>query len=303
MKTKKVMALLLTAAMMASFAGCAKVKSADMDTFINACEESDADEVDADDLSGIDVDDLFHGFYCVMDEDDIEDLPTEALMMLKLYDLDLDIDPEDIDQMAIYARYSDLPNSIDDVEEYEDLCEVDFDFVGAAQITLLEPANMDDMVDAVDDLLDHIHLEHEDLSNDEFKTSKNGLQLMLRIDIADLAAALADSDAYDIIMDTADEDDASQIGDVLDEITGEVVLGVYIENENIVIIVGGCLNADYSNNVEEMIEYLNLPNPEDVPSNQAVIDAIIDYVDDYASILNSYVSAYDDDNDYDYYGF
>ncbi len=294
MKFKKAAALLLAVSMAASFAGCSKVKSADMDTFIDACDEFDADEVVLDNFYDISPEDYEYGFYCVLDEDDIEELPTELLMMLKIYDLDLDLDFEDMERLAFIVSYDDLPNTIENVEEVEDILDVQTDLFGALQITLQEPANIDDMVDAIDDLLDHVHLEHEDLSSDEFKTTKNGLQMLLRIDIADYAAAFAESDAYDFIMDQADSDDADQLDDVLDEITGEVVLGIYIENENIVIVLGGAINEDNCVSVENFVGSLDLPNPSDMDSNQALIDSIIDMADDYASIYTSMM------NDMDY---
>ncbi len=300
MKAKRIVAALLAVSMIGSIAGCSKVKSADIDTFVDACEEMDVEQIEPDEFEDVDPDEYTEGFYVLMDEDDLEDVDPMVWAMLRIYGLNFGIDEDDIEELAIVLKTNDMTESATSFESAEDIEDLDIDAFFATQITLSEPVDIEDMTDELDDMLDNFHLDIDELSSDEFRSSKNALRFTIRVDLSELAQAFLDSDVYEDLEDTMDSEFVEQ----LEKITGEIVFGLYAENENVVMIFGVSVNNDHSENTTEFTDALGFPSLEDLPSNEAVVEAVIDRIESYASLVGSYVSrAAAAAEEYEYYGF
>ena len=102
MKNRKAAAALLAFAMMLSVTGCSKLKTVTFDDFVDYCEDSGASEFYFEEIRNCGSDDLENGIYCVLYSDDIEDIPREDMAVLKLSNLDLNLDTDDIDQLAFF---------------------------------------------------------------------------------------------------------------------------------------------------------------------------------------------------------
>ena len=286
---KKVLASLLVLSMIGSLTGCSKLKNVTSDDFIDACENTGADEMDdVDELRDLETEDFADGVYLVLDGDDIEELPYEVLMMLKMYDFDLGIDTDDMEEVALYMY---LDQNIDDIDYDDDpeaILDLQCDIAFAAHITLSDPDLCLDAVDGIEDLLRNIDVDVDDLTSEEYYTSRKGGVLRLHVALEDLIAAFLDSDSYDVIEDMSDIDNMDEI---LEQMTGDVSLSIYIENENIVIIAGLSVN-ETNDSLISLCDELGLDDPNEMESSQTVIDALIEKVDDYSSAMAPMLTGY-----------
>ena len=280
MKNRKAAAALLAFAMMLSVTGCSKLKTVTFDDFVDYCEDSGASEFYFEEIRNCGSDDLENGIYCVLYSDDIEDIPREDMAVLKLSNLDLNLDTDDIDQLAFFFMLDHNYEDIEESSDFEDFCLVS---AGAVQITLNDPDKTDDVMEGIEDLLDRIDVDPEDLSSDEYYQNKNGGFLNLHVDVRDLCDAVLDSDFWDMATENS-YSGADDLEDLLENATGDICLSIYVENENIFIVAGATLNED-SDTVTDICSAFGLDDPTENPSCTQVIDGIIDELDDYASMI------------------
>ncbi len=302
MKMKKIAALMLACCVLASVAGCSKVKPVTAEEVADACdelgfEECDPDEVDIDDA------DMEDGIYFVMDRDFIEEGFANAGPYLRASGIDMGIDFDNIEEVTVFARWD--AGDFDDVEDPEDLADVRFDAVAGLQITLDEYDQdvLYDISDGVDDLLRKIDVDIEDLSSSEYKLNKDSMFLKLHVDGEAFIAAFLESEFYDALMDSANgNDQAEEFADVLEELTGDISVAIYVADGNILIVGGASLNgtADY---IDEFCSTIGVDDPTDLPSSQVVIDGLIETMDDYADLFRSSYSYDDLDEDFEYFEF
>ena len=125
MKNTKVIACVLSAAMLAGvFSGCSgkKVTNISTEEFTKACDKTlKLEEVDIEDITDLEQEDLEDGIYLSLEQEDIEDMGIGDYIDMYLKSLDLDdiIEAEDIESAAVAAKMSD-PSVIYEVEEPED---------------------------------------------------------------------------------------------------------------------------------------------------------------------------------------
>ncbi|MCR5592526.1 MAG: hypothetical protein K6F79_02085 [Saccharofermentans sp.] len=292
MKLKKFMSLALAAAMVASVAGCAKVKSISSDDFISACDKQDAQEVDYDDANDADPDDLEDGLYTVLDSDQIEEIMDDPYTSMSISQMGVEIpyDSDDIESMVIYAKMNGV-DDIDSVSDPEDLGDIETNGVVGVQITMTEadmvPELFDAIADAFDDGLDY---EVDSFSGNEYYTGKNEGYLRVNISVEDLVAAFRDSDIYGYLGDMSG-DDMDDLEDVLDNLTGNLCVAVYAKGENIVIVVGFSIGSDVTL-LDSFCSDLGVQSPSKVPANADLPVAIMDAVDDSLGSLMSMYSTY-----------
>ena len=280
MKNRKAAAALLTFAMVLSVSGCSKLKTVTFDDFVDYCEDSGASELYPEEIRNIEADDLADGIYCVLYSDDIEDLPPEDIAILKMSDLDLNLDADDIDQLAFYCM---MDNNYEDVRDSSDYEDFFCTFTAAVQITLNDPEKADDVMEGIEDLLDKIDVDPEDLSGDEYYQNKNGGFVNIHVDVSDLCDAVLDSDFWDLATGNS-YSDADDLEDLLDTATGDISLSIYVENENVFIVAGASVNED-PDMIRDLCSAFGLNDPTDNPSCTPVIDGIIDELDDLGSFV------------------
>ena len=295
MKMKKMVAMILAVSVMGSVAGCSSVKSASADDFIDSCDSLGFDEVDVDDWSGLDDDALADGIYCVMDRDYIEDeITDEVWSFLKLYDCDLNLDRDDIEQIALMVQFDE--SVFDDVVHPSDIEDIETSFIGGVQITLsdYDADTYEGIMDAADDILDKIHVDVDDLSSSEYRLTKNGGFILLNVNIEDFVDAFVESDIFELLEDHAeDDDDVEDFLEILDELTGCLSFGLYARDENVVVVLSLSLNQA-PEQLNDLCSDLKLTDPSRLPSNQDAIDGIIDALDDSLGLyLNRAASAPD----------
>lgn len=290
MKMKKFMASVLAVSMMAAFAGCAKVKSITADDFKNACEELGAVEVDPEDAD-TDEDDLEDGLYTVMDSDYIEEnlSNNEVTSDLSMYgistpDIDEIIDPEDIEEMVVYAR---LEENTDDISDPEDIADLSINCVIAAQVTLNNSDSAADIMEGLADGLDEFGIDVEDLSSNEYYTGKNEGFLKINVSVEDLVAAFIESDIYDILSSFSDDFDVEEM---TEDMTGSASLAFYVKGENVVIVINCNVNEDASF-CNDFCSELGVDDPSKLPSNTMVAESICDYIDDtFGSMISGFAA-------------
>ncbi len=293
MKMKKIMAAVLAVSVMASVAGCAKVKKITLDDFVAACEKMGAEEIDPDE-SGVDSDDYADGIYTIMDHDYIEDHADDFTMSSELSmlgssapDVDSIIDADDIDQMALFVK---LDENTDDVSDPEDFSDLDINGVAAVHITLTEADMAEEIMGNIADLLDDLDIDVEELDSNEYYVGKNEGYLKFNISAEDLAASFAESETAGYL-EMLDVD----VEEITEGITGSISVATYINGENMVVIIGGAVNND-PEYLDEFCGNLGIPTPSSLSSNTMIAEAICDYVDDtIGSMLSSFaaMSSYD----------
>lgn len=289
MKMKKIMAAVLAVSVMASVAGCSKVKKITHDDFVNACDKMGAEEVDYDDSNDVEDSDLEDGVYCVMDSDDIEDVYSQydssssaGMYGMSAPDFDSVIEAEDMQDMTVFAK---MDQNIDDISDAEDLSGLEVNAVIGVHITLTEADMAEEIMGNLADLMDDLDVEVDDLSSDEYYTGKNEGYLKFDIDAEDLIAAFLESETcgYLEMMDT-------DVEEYVEGLEGCVGVAVYISGENMVIVMGAGVNnaPDY---LDEFCGDLGIASPSKLESNAMIAQAICDYVDDtLGSMLSSFAA-------------
>lgn len=288
MKLKKLTAVLLTLSLVASVAGCSKVKSVSAEDFIAACEKMDASEVDPEDMSDLDADDYEDGVYCVMDADYIEDNWDDAegdINAYSAYGLSTpnvfdDFEAEDFEQMVVFCKMA--QDGVDDINAPEDVEDATFDIVMGMQITLADDDRTEEIMNNIADLLDEINIDVDDLSSGEYGASSKEGFLKLHMDLAEFAQAIKDSDAYDMLSGFAG--DMDDIDAVLDSLSGDLAVAVYVKGQNIVIVVGSALNQD-ADLLPTFCSKLGVGDPLKVDSNELIAEGLCDYIDDKVGTL------------------
>ena len=292
MRGKRVLAVLLAGSFVFSMTGCKNIKSVNIDDFAAAWDDYGAEEIDIDDLTSYDSDfddKLFDGIYCTFEPGDLDD-SRYMIAALKMYKLDLNLDLDDVDQICVgVTAYHNLEEySIDDVADLDD---INIDFAGGIQLTLEESVDVDELADGIEDLLDFIDINPDDLSSSEYRTSKNGLSLMLRVSIADIASGVLDSDLLDIFGMRMEDDELDDFEDALENMEGDAYLYIVAEDENVVIMVG----LGYNFPVQRLIEFTDafgFEDPYRLTANQDIANGIVEAYEDRLSGTMAMIESY-----------
>ncbi len=288
MQKRRILAALLVGTFVFSMTGCKKIESVTSEEFENAWENTDADEMSFDELGELGEEDfeaqLYDGFYYTFEPDDLEYFPM-IIPTLKSANLDLNLDSDDIEQVSIGARVFLDPEDADlfDMESLDDLS---FSSVAGIQITLNDSVDLDELEDGIDDLLNSIDINIEDLSSSEYRRTKNGLSLALRVSVTDLSQSILDSDFIDLMHDN-NIPEADDVEDMIEDLhDGEIILYIIASDENILILGGASVNFPV-NLLIELTDELGLTDPYDLTPNtdipNALVEMYVDRMDAYAS--------------------
>ena len=118
----------------------------------------------------------------------------------------------------------------------------------------------------------------------------------VHVSAEDFAAALLESDFYDALIESAPNDDeVEQLDEALQNITGDISVAVYVSDGNILFVVGVSVNGEPTF-LSDFCSEAGVADPTDMPSSEAVTEAIIDTLDDYAALFTAR-------SDYSLYGF
>ena len=297
MKKIKAIACVLSAVMLVGmFAGCSKTTKITTEKFAKACERLKLEEFDVDDSSP-DMDDLEDGFYCVADEEAVEDGDVDVEGMLQDMGLGEIIDADDVKSFALAAKCTGL-DDLQDVSDIEDIADLQIDGAMAFQVSLDDDGYAGDVMDYIDDMLDMAGISSKDLTNKEFYVGKNDGYFRFHVEVAKLAKVILENDD---IMDLVDMySDADDFEEVLTSLKGDVAVTVEINGTNIFVLVGGSLNQKASTLGSFVSAFGAATNPTKVPMNQAVVEeAVADAIDNYGSMLLG-SSSYVDYDDYDW---
>ena len=204
MKRIKAMAVVLTVAMLAVvFAGCANTTTISTDKFQKACEKLKLEEFDFEDDSP-ELDDVEDGFFAVADEDMVEEKEKDLEDMLKSFKLNGIIDTDDVESFAFAAKATGLDDIKDAMKDPEDIADLEVDGAVAFVMTLSNDGYAEDVMDAIEELLDDADIDVKDLSKQEYMASKKEGYFRCHIDIAKLAKIILENDD---IMDLLEESD------------------------------------------------------------------------------------------------
>ena len=288
MQKRRILAALLAGTFVFSMTGCKKIESVTSEEFENAWENTDADEMSFDELGALSEEDfeaqLYDGFYYTFEPDDLEYFPM-IIPTLKSANLDLNLDSDDIEQVSVGARVFLDPEDADlfDMESLDDLS---FSSVAGIQITLNDSVDLDELEDGIDDLLNSVDINIEDLSSSEYRRTKNGLSLALRVSVTDLSQSILDSDFIDLMHDN-NIPEADDVEDMIEDLyDGEIILYIIASDENILILGGASVNFPV-NLLIELTDELGLTDPYDLTPNtdipNALVEMYVDRMDAYAS--------------------
>ncbi len=288
MQKRRILAALLVGTFVFSMTGCKKIESVTSEEFENAWENTDADEMSFDELGELSEEDfeaqLYDGFYYTFEPDDIEYFPM-IIPTLKSANLDLNLDSDDIEQVSVGARVFLDPEDAD-LFDMESLNDLSFSSVAGIQITLNDSVDLDELEDGIDDLLNSIDINIEDLSSSEYRRTKNGLSLALRVSVTDLSQSILDSDFIDLMHDS-NIPEADDVEDMIEDLhDGEIILYIIASDENILILGGASVNFPV-NLLIELTDELGLTDPYDLTPNtdipNALVEMYVDRMDAYAS--------------------
>ena len=285
MQKRRILAALLAGTFVFSMTGCKKIESVTSEEFENAWENTDADEMSFDELGELDEEDfeaqLYDGFYFTFEPDDLEYFPM-IIPTLKSANLDLNLDSDDIEQVSVGARGFIDPEDAD-LFDLESLNDLSFSSVAGIQITFNDSVDLDELEDGIDDLLNSVDINIEDLSSSEYRRTKNGLSLTLRVSVTDLSQSILDSDFIDIMHDNGIPE-ADDVEDMLEDLyDGEIILYIIASDENILILGGASVNFPV-NLLIELTDELGLTDPYDLTPNTDLPNALVEmYVDRIAA--------------------
>lgn len=273
MKMKKIVAVALTLSMVFGIAGCSKNKKITTDSFLRVVESYGASEVKFSKLNRVSPDDLTEGIYSEFTGEDLEDVDGYAEAA---ENYDFPFEAEDIVSGAIYVQASDF-----DVEEIEDLADAEFDMILATQITLSEDMS-EDIIEYYGDILDRINVDIDDLSDEEF--SEDDGRLMLNVSVEDFADRVRNLSIVQLLMAFADAQEQQTFNDALDNANGNICLGVYVNGESLVVVVGVGYGTEPAM-LNTLCDDLKLPTPADVDTNEDIVDGIMDLIE--TEVMNS----------------
>lgn len=294
MKRIKAMAVVLTVAMLAVvFAGCANTTTITSDKFAKVCEKLKLEEFDFDDDSP-DLDDLEDGFFAVADEDMVEEKQKDLEDMLKSFKLDGVIDTDDVESFAFAAKATGLDDIKDAMKDPEDIADLEVDGAVAFVMTLSNDGYAEDVMDAIEELLDDADIDVKDLSKQEYMASKKEGYFRCHIDIAKLAKIILDNDdIMDLLEEAGDKADID-FEELLGALTGDVAFTVEINGKNIFFLAGGSLNTKPTILNSFASSFGVAMNPVKVPMNTKLIEEKLDdSLDTYLSKLKNASSSMD----------
>lgn len=288
MRGKKVLAALLAGSFLFSVAGCSKITSVNIDDFENAWAEADADEMSFEELDELDSgsmeSQLEDGFYYRFEPGDLQ-YSNMVFPLLKMYHLDLNLDMDYIEEICMGAKVD--SNLFDlDLESPSELEDLTLDGVAGIQITLEDPVDIDEFADGIEDMLDTVDVDVEELSSSEYRQTKNGLSLILRVSLQELAQNALDAGLIDAASARAtSSEEAGELEEALENLEGDVYLYVVAQDVNIVILAGLSVNEP-TEVLSAFTGAFGFTDPEDVDPNTAVAEAIADsYMDRLSGTL------------------
>ncbi len=294
MKRIKAMAVVLTVAMLAVvFAGCAKTTTISTDKFQKACEKLKLEEFDFEDDSP-ELDDVEDGFFAVADEDMVEEKEKDLEDMLKSFKLNGIIDTDDVESFAFAAKATGLDDIKDAMKDPEDIADLEVDGAVAFVMTLSNDGYAEDVMDAIEELLDDADIDVKDLSKQEYMASKKEGYFRCHIDIAKLAKIILENDdIMDLLEEAGDKADID-FEELLGALTGDVAFTVEINGKNIFFLAGGSLNTKPTILNSFASSFGVAMNPVKVPMNTKLIEEKLDdSLDTYLSKLKNASSSMD----------
>lgn len=288
MKKVKAMALVLAVAMISGvLAGCSKTTTIGTDKFTKVCEKLKLEEFELDGDSP-DMDDLEDGIYAMADADYIEDNPEQLEDFLKQIRLDDVIDVDDVESFAFAAKCTGLEDAKDVVKDPEDIADLEVDGAVAFQMTLADAGYAEDVMEAIEDLLDEADISTKSLSGKEFFSSKKEGYFRFHVDIAKLANLVLENDDIEDYLGIYSKMKDIDIEDILSELKGDVAVTVEINGKNVFILFGGALNTKPTTLNSFAKSFGAACNPVSVPMNEKLIEEMIESaVDNYLSKLKS----------------
>ncbi len=288
MKKVKAMALVLAVAMISGvLAGCSKTTTIGTDKFTKVCEKLKLEEFELDGDSP-DMDDLEDGIYAMADADYIEDNPEQLEDFLKQIRLDDVIDVDDVESFAFAAKCTGLEDAKDVVKDPEDIADLEVDGAVAFQMTLADAGYAEDVMEAIEDLLDEADVSTKSLSGKEFFSSKKEGYFRFHVDIAKLAKLVLENDDIEDYLGIYGKMKDIDIEDILSELKGDVAVTVEINGKNVFILLGGALNTKPTTLNSFAKSFGAACNPVSVPMNEKLIEEMIEgAVDNYLSKLKS----------------
>ena len=294
MKRIKAMAVVLTVAMLAVvFAGCANTTTISTDKFQKACEKLKLEEFDFEDDSP-ELDDVEDGFFAVADEDMVEEKEKDLEDMLKSFKLDGIIDTDDVESFAFAAKATGLDDIKDAMKDPEDIADLEVDGAVAFVMTLSNDGYAEDVMDAIEELLDDADIDVKDLSKQEYMASKKEGYFRCHIDIAKLAKIILENDdIMDLLEEAGDKADID-FEELLGALTGDVAFTVEINGKNIFFLADGSLNTKPTILNSFASSFGVAMNPVKVPMNTKLIEEKLDdSLDTYLSKLKNASSSMD----------
>ena len=288
MKKVKAMALVLAVAMISGvLAGCSKTTTIGTDKFTKVCAKLKLEEFELDGDSP-DMDDLEDGIYAMADADYIEDNPEQLEDFLKQIRLDDVIDVDDVESFAFAAKCTGLEDAKDVVKDPEDIADLEVDGAVAFQMTLADAGYAEDVMEAIEDLLDEADISTKSLSGKEFFSSKKEGYFRFHVDIAKLAKLVLENDDIEDYLGIYSKMKDIDIEDILSELKGDVAVTVEINGKNVFILLGGALNTKPTTLNSFAKSFGAACNPVSVPMNEKLIEEMIESaVDNYLSKLKS----------------
>ena len=288
MKKVKAMALVLAVAMISGvLAGCSKTTTIGTDKFTKVCEKLKLEEFELDGDSP-EMDDLEDGIYAMADADYIEDNPEQLEYFLKQIRLDDVIDVDDVESFAFAAKCTGLEDAKDVVKDPEDIADLEVDGAVAFQMTLADAGYAEDVMEAIEDLLDEADISTKSLSGKEFFSSKKEGYFRFHVDIAKLANLVLENDDIEDYLGIYSKMKDIDIEDILSELKGDVAVTVEINGKNVFILLGGALNTKPTTLNSFAKSFGAACNPVSVPMNEKLIEEMIESaVDNYLSKLKS----------------
>ena len=270
MKTRKVIALILSASLLTGvFAGC-KQKTATITTeeFVKVCDKTlGFEELDVDEMYSENPNILEDGFYVTFDED-IKDNSAKVVIPLGLYVLEDLYIPDEIVSVAVAGKFCSLNDPIQGPEDLK--CDCAY----AIQITLKDDIKANDYMERVEALLDEYGVDASELSAEEYYSSSKEGYLKLHLDLSDVIDCVLDDDEFENAINGNPA--AGEVVDDLRAISGDAYASLEINGANILIVAGICVNneAKCFNEFADAFGVEN--NPADLPANSDLADALVD---------------------------
>lgn len=286
MKKVKAMALVLAVAMISGvLAGCSKTTTIGTDKFTKVCEKLKLEEFELDGDSP-DIDDLEDVIYAMADADYIEDNPEQLEDFLKQIKLDDVIDVDDVESFAFAAKCTGLEDAKDAVKDPEDIADLEVDGAVAFQMTLSDDGYAEDVMEAIEDLLDEADISTKSLSGKEFYSSKKEGYFRFHIDIAKLANLVLENDDIGDYLGVYGKMKDIDFEDILGELKGDIAVTVEVNGKNVFILFGGALNSKPTTLNSFAKSFGAASNPVSVPMNEKLIEEMLESaVDNYLSKL------------------